>query len=872
MIEILITTKHILPNLRQKIVARPRLYERLRDAWQVPLTLISAPPGFGKTTVAYQAIRAFAHEDASLAWLTLDEYDNEPTRFWRYVCASLQTATDVLGADLLSQIAHMPTQALMGELLNQLTSYDKPLMLVIDDYHLIHQQEIHDSLAFLLEHLPEHCHIIIATRADPPLPLHRLRMRGQLIEVRPADLRFISQEASQLLNQTLALDLQEHEIEHLNQQTEGWVAGLHLAGLALANTPSDASHRHDLIERLAQSNRYIPEYLTEEVLSQQTETVRDFLLQTAILKRLCAPLCDAVTQGTDSANMLENLARQNLFITPTMQNEQGAWYRYHQLFADLIAGQLHQQAPERLPVLHQRASIWYETQGDIEPAIDHALQAGDDERAVQLFDAHAGKFAMQGRVLTIENWLKRLPEPSRKRLTHGHIAYGWALLLRGRYAEIKPHLQSVTPSLPLHDKHLQAEVNAILAAHADAIGQHEEAFAYAQRSLDLVEEGDVFTHAIAQMSFAATLRLRGDTTQTIAAYEKALSLCMKAGLLLPQLLSRAHLGYLYMAQGYLRQAEATTRPAIEAPVRHPAIGAVYVSLASVMLAQCRLEEAVQHIQQAIQFAHKSGHNATFVQAHVLLSQWHLAHDDVISAQSAFDRASKALAKGVPEWIETLYHAGRVHLWLAQGALDSAEAYLHEHGEYEMTGNIAEVMPMMWARLHYHQRHDTQAEAILTDVLSHARTHGRAGRVIEALTLMALVTASQGDEARSLTHLQEAIQIAEPEGYLQVFIAGGEAMAHLIRQIEGDYARQIFDTFPLETRQRVMTSADLPEPLTERELDILRLMARGLTYQQIADERFISINTVRHHIKSLYSKLHTDTRTRTLERARTLKLI
>jgi LuxR family maltose regulon positive regulatory protein len=872
MIKRLFNAKHQLPVLRDTAIERPRLQATFTRAFEMPLTLVSAPPGFGKTTAALIAVHTAQRTGQHLvAWLSIDEYDNEPGRFWHYFLAALNTAVPGLGERLAQSDDAMPVQALLPELLHEIADDARPIMFVLDDYHFIVQSEIHESVALLVEHVPPNLQLMVITRADPPLPLHRLRARGQLHEIRAADLRFSQSEAAGLLNAGLRLGLTDREVISLAAQTEGWATGLQLAGLALQGTAADEDARRYLIERLVHSNRYIPEYLAEEVLAQQPLSVQTFLLQTSILRRLCAPLCAAVTGKQDSAAILDDLIRRNLLLV-SLPGE-GLWFRYHQLFADLLQGQLRQQQPDLITSLHGRAAAWYESQGDTEAAVDHALLAEDYAYVVQLLDAHAGMFAMQGRVLTIEGWLGRLPDEWRRRLGRGQIAYAWALLVRGRYGEVEPYLNAAEATVSPDDQRLNTELHTIRAALADIIGQSDTALSHAQAALASARPDDLFTQAIAQTALGGALRVRGDVEAAIVAYEQAIPLCRAAHLRLPEMLSRAHLGYLYITQGRLRQAESATRPVIADGVRHPAAGAVYVSLAHVILEWNRIAEASDLLQQALELANKSGHNATLLLGHILLARLHRMQNDIHAAQTALDTAAAQMVKGVPTWIATLLHTERVRLWLEQDAITTAEQYLSTTGELnQAAGHVTEVLSLMWARIHYHRGRYAEAEAIIAEIVHRAEARERQGRVIEARILQALICDVRGDEPEALDNLEAALQLAEPETYISVFIEAGSALAPLLLRIEGDFARQLFDAFPAAVRQSAMTSADLPEPLTEREIDVLRLMEQGLTYQQIADALVVSINTVRHHVKGIYSKLYADSRTRAIERARTLRLI
>lgn len=879
----ILRTKITVPALRAQLVPRPRLNEALERALSVPLTLVSAPPGFGKTTAALAAVHMLtsSRDDVALGWLSLDAHDNEPLRFWRYGFAALDAAVPGLGTpgfNALIQPQPPPIMALLPDLLNAIAEQAQSILLVLDDYFFIELPEIHEGLAFLVENAPPNLHLLLATRADPPLPLYRLRARGQLLEVRAADLRFDRAETTAFLNDLMALALDEAELRSLARQTEGWAAGLQLAGLALQGAAASGHARHDLIERLAHTNRYILEYLTEEVLAQQSPLVQKFLLQTAILDHLCGPLCDAVTLGTGSRDMLETLMQRNLFVmpagTPLVADDDLHWFRYHPLFAELLRAQMRQHQPDLLPDLHQRAAGWYEEQGALESAIEHALNGLDYARVTRLLEAHAVRVIMQGRIQTVARWFQRLPEERWQTLPRTNLAFGWALLMRGRYGEIEPYLRRAEPGIGPDDREQRAEFHSLRAALADTQGDADTALHHARLALDMVAPDNLRIQAMAYTALGGALRTAGDGDGAIDAYERAVPLCQAAHLLLPELLGRAHLGYLYMLQGRLRQAEAITRLALEPPTRHPVASAVYSVRGSVLLEWNRLDEASAHFDRAVALAQKINHNAALVRTFTVMARLRRAQGDLVAAHAALNSAVTHLLEGVPRWVEPLLMAERVHLLLEQGELAAAASLCDSQPTAldPAAGHVAEAMPLAQARVLYHSERYAEARMLLDAILNYAQSGGRQERVVEALLLRAVVQDAQGAPAPARRDVQQALDMAEAEGYVRIFVDTGSRLAGLLARIGGEYAQRLLAAFPAsEPPTGVPTAASL-DALTERELDVLRLMAQGLTYQAIADKLVLSINTVRYHVKGIYSKLHVETRTAAIEQARALNLL
>lgn len=790
MSESLLITKIARPAPHHRFIPRQRLTARLHHLIDVPVTLVSAPAGFGKTTAMQETLHALHKEHGTaLAWLTLDIYDNDPVQFWRYVALALYTALPTCSAVMIEALAGpqpAPVRPLLVATLNDIAAHSQPLVLVLDDYHLIEPPAIHDDLTFLIEHAPSNLHIVLITRADPPLPLYHWRARGQLLEVRATDLRFDRSETAALLNDVMRLGLSEEDITTLLDQTEGWPAGMYLAGLALredAAAPSPA--RHDHIARLAQSNRFIIDYLTEEALAQQPAEIRTFLLRISILDRFCGSLCDEVAETTGSAALLETLAQGHLFIIPLgwLSPDGELWFRFHQLFGDLLRGQARRTFPEDIDVLYRRAAAWHAAHGDVEQAVDYAFAGHDVAHAAQLIERSASTLVMEGRASLLEHWLDLLPDAWRQTLPRAGVAFAWALILRGHYGEVAPYLDQAEASIPLDNPALHGELHAARAVLAETQGQVAEALAHARQALDLAPADHLIAQAVARTAIAGALRASSDVDAAIAAYEQAVPLCQATRLPLPALLGRAHLGLLYLMQGRLRSAEAALQPALQSAALIPAASLVFIASSAILIERNRLDEAQHHLQHALDLAQQSGHTAALAQCHLHLARLRRAQSDLAGAQVALDAAATLAAQGVPAWIEPLLIEERVHLYLNQGAATRARHVLAGRGTVveSTAGSIREDLPLARARLLLRQGRNADACALLDDIIVSAGQSGRQGRVIEALILRALACEALNDETAALDHLQHALSMAEPEGYVRVFLDAGERLARLLHR-------------------------------------------------------------------------------------------
>ena len=566
----LLSTKLFLPRLRPGLVARPQLVQMLAAAATAPLTLVSAPAGFGKTTLVAAWVQ---QQPLPAGWLSLDTGDNDPNRFLAYLIAALQSAEPGIGRELGAGLAAgqpPPIEAAAIMLVNDLAQLPHDILLVLDDFHVIDEPRIEQALATLVAHQPPQLHLLIASREDPPLPLARMRAQGQLVEMRAQELRFSPDEAAAFLNQSMGLTLSPQQAADLDARIEGWIAGLQLAGLSLQKS----SNAGALIAGLSSNHHFILTYLTEEVLRQQPPAVQDFLLQTSILQRLTVPLCDAVCERAGSTELLDALYAANVFVIPL--DTEHTWFRYHHLFRDLLLSQLQRTQAELVPVLHRRASAWYARHGEPAAAIDHALDAGDYTGdyvpAVALLETHARPLVLGGYAQTVAGWLQRLPPEWQAAGPQANVAFAWSLLLRGQLDEIERYLRNaeagltgppaVSPpgQLPPGSQAqaaLRAEILGLRAGVVSLRGETERACAMAREAVAGAPPDDIYVQGATRFCLATACNYAGHTVEAIAAYQEALSLCRKSGNALAAMLSVANLSLLL----FERAASCRKQPA-----------------------------------------------------------------------------------------------------------------------------------------------------------------------------------------------------------------------------------------------------------------------------------------------------------------------
>ena len=923
----LLTTKLYIPPVRPELVSRPHLIERLNTGLRAAckLILVSAPPGFGKTTLLSAWIRDCAPRPR-VAWLSLDESDNDPARFLAYVIAALQTVDENMGKsalDALQSPQPPATEELVTALINEIGSAPDALVLVLDDYHLIMAHPIHDAVAFLLDHLPGNLHLVIATRADPPLPLPRLRARGQLTELRQSDLRFTPDEAAEFFKQVMQIELSADHIAALTFRTEGWIAGLQMATLALQARASMQGQENlaSFVAAFTGSQHYILDYLMEEVFQRQPENICSFLLQTSILDRLCGPLCDAVlarppTEGNwaqapgNSQTTLEHLDHANLFVLPLDDHQR--WYRYHRLFADLLQKRLYQAHAELAPTLHRQASEWYEQNGYMAEAIQHALSADDFDRAAQLLEPIAEATLMRSETVTFMNWVDRLPEELVRARPNLGVLHGWALLISGRPLDVAElRLKSIDTSSSV----ISSKVTLLRAYIAAFQGRMSVTAELARQALEQLPENELFMRINAAWLLSNTYVAAGDFLAARQAFGELTRTSLHAGHVMIAVGAWTHLAEVHLRLAQTREAKAAYRKAIDVATvaqgqRLPVAGEALMGLGDLCRELNELDAALHYTLEGIELS-RLWRSVNAVIGYITLARIRQAQGNWQDADEAMEAARQLAAQYDTTDIDDLGVAlFRAQLGVEQGHLDAATQWARERGldgeidpseldrkDDWVSFHLRKYEYFVWVRLLLAQNRPDKALSILEPLLARMEQQGRTRLLVETLMLKALALRAQGNVAPARAALERALSLAEPGGYIRLFADVGQPMRLLIAdcrlQIEKRtlgaecenvrrlqaYTTKLLSAFPsgiftpaVKSEISNLKSGILIEPLSERELQVLRLLAAGLSNPEIAQELHVAVSTVRSHAKSIYGKLNVHGRWEAVQRAQEVGLL
>jgi LuxR family transcriptional regulator, maltose regulon positive regulatory protein len=908
--DVLVATKFHVPPAG--LVPRPRLLARLAQGLGRGLTVVCTPAGFGKTTLLGDWAR---RSRRPVAWLSLDGGDNDPARFWRYVAAALERVRPGSGAPvaaLLGGAEPPPLEAVATAVINQLTvpPGEDEIMLILDDYHLVETPRVHDSVRFMLERLPPGLRLVLASRADPPLPLARLRARGQLAELRERDLRFTIDETAAFLREASGLELPAASVVALQERTEGWAAGVQLAALSLRGHADPAG----FVASFAGSHRYVLDYLTEEVLARQPEHLVWFLLETSVLARLSGPLCDAVTGRADSQALLEALERANLFLVPL--DEVRGWWRYHHLFADLLQTRLERERPERVAALHRAAAAWHEQHGSADEAVRHALAADEVAWAARLVEQHVEALLRRSEGATLGRWLAALPAESVRARARLCLAQAVTAVVGGRLEAVEPLLVAAERAFAASGEephqlsvgisglgrvlaNVPAAIAFLRAELARFRGDPDGAVAFDQQALEHLGEGDWLLGSQVAWNLAVADWLLGRLAQAEPALAEVVAARRAAGEGYLAMRVGYDLGQVQRAQGRLGAALATYQQGLEAGEAGPELphtGMAHVGVAEVLYERDELPAAHEHATRGVALCRHLAFTQPLATGLGMLARIRQAHGDPAGALEAIGQAQRidlspqvvALFNPVPGW--------RARLLLARGEVAEAARWAEERGlrpddqpSYPREGEYLVLARVLLAR----QQPD-QALTLLEWLYAQAAAQGRTGSVIEVRALQALALDAMGDQTGALAALAEALAPAGAEGYVRVFVDEGAPMAHLLGRlataqrtgrvvlpasVPPHYLDRLARAFqrggrrpaPPATRGTAGVEG-LVEPLSDRELQVLGLLAAGRSNQQIAEELVVALGTVKKHVGHILDKLGAANRTQAVARARALELL
>ena len=903
-----LATKLHRPQPRADLVSRSRLFERLTESEHTRLTLISAPAGFGKTTLVSQWV-AELPEGQNAVWVSLDAGDNDPRRFLTHFVAALQQADDAVGIDaqqLLDASAGLVVEQILTSLVNDLDLVAEPTIVVLDDLHTVTAHDVQQALAFLLDHLPPQVRLVVTTRSDPPLPLARLRSNGGLLELRAADLRFTSDEAADLLNGTMGLRLDPQLVTSLDERTEGWAAGLQLAALSLRGTDDAAA----FVEQFAGSHRFVLDYLLEEVLNRQPDEVRDFLLETSILQTMQASLCETVTGRPGVQGVLEMLDRDNTFVVPL--DEQRIWYRYHHLFAEALQARLEALHPERVPQLHAAAGRWYAEHDLLADAVHHTTSSGDLDAAADLVELALPRLRRERQDDTIRRYLAALPDDVLRGRTLLATQTAWSRLAEGDLTVVEGWLDAAERALTgggdlpadllmsLPDaaaerrqelRQLPAMIEVYRASVAQARGDTSETGEHARTALALSGPDDHFTRGAAGGFLGLSQWAAGDVREAVETFGAAAQSLGEGGSVADQLGATVVLATMRTALGRPDQARRLYEEALTTAERLPILstrGDLHVGLADVLREQGELVGALEHLDAARQL----GDRASLPENR---HRWHATMAGVLSAQGELDAALAQLAIAESVFQPGFFPDVRplaatiARLQTRQGRLSDAAAWAASAGVsvQDTPSFLTEYEQLTLARLLIARHNVDDASALvevivmLDGIVESALVADRPGSVLEAQLVRALAHASGGDRALAHDDLAAALTIAARGGYCRLFLDEGTPMVELLRPLvqEGQ------DDDVIGYASALITAAETPvHPvgaaaptadrggLSERELDVLRLLATDLTGPEIARQLFISVNTLRTHTKNIFTKLDVNTRRAAVSRAVELGLL
>jgi LuxR family maltose regulon positive regulatory protein len=894
----LLITKTRQPLLTSGCVARPRLSSKLVKALKHKLVLLSAPAGYGKTTLVIEALRDYKKP---IGWISLEASDNVPGNFWNYFILALQSVLPGVCQPVLNALQSPqppPMEWLLTTIINSISGHDSDFALVLDDYHNIESPAIHEAVSFFIEHLPPQVHLVIASRIDPPLPLARWRVKGEVAEIRASDLSFTTDEATTFIKKAAGITLSEQDLSILENRTEGWVAGLKMAALSLQGKRDISGY----IKAFSGSNRYIIDYLAEEVLNQQPSSIKQFLLETSILERMCGSLCDAVTERNDSQSILAQLEAANLFISPL--DDERYWYRYHQLFATILHNQLVKDAPQQVNLLHQRASLWYEKKGLIEDAIGQSLQSGDNERAAILLENEAPRMLGQNQAVRLLEYTSRIPEPIILASPWLCVFFAWAALTANRPEILSKMLSRATEALSVVPEKLSLRSRTNLQRLKGHILSLQSFIAQAQddmpRAIRLSEEAnrelpatgieDLLARAVNSLNLGGYYQKTGDITKAVPLLEELIAAGRKIDYHYAILAGQGSLADIYMQLSRFDRVVTICNEAIEQGAHWgggyplPVTSFSYVVLGQLEYEQNHLDSAADNLKKGVELGESSFFLEAVIKGYLIMVKLEQVRGNTDLAAEYIQRT-----EGLGPWVivpPEVHHIPVVKAWLAlqQGDITTALEWSRQQEISlplsQLPNYQQEFAYLMLVRVKLALGNCRGIPSYLDEFIKNAERQERSAAVIEALILKALALDCLGDSDAAIDILDSTLSLAEPSGYVRIFIDEGERAAKLLRRIINAgkhvaYASKLLgiinQQLPDQSSNR-KTISGVVETLSERELEVLKLIASGKSNKEISSELFLAIGTVKKHTNNIFGKLGVESRTKAIARARELGII
>jgi LuxR family maltose regulon positive regulatory protein len=900
----LLTTKLNMPPRRANLVQRPRLEQSLEDGLKRKLTLISAPAGFGKTTLLSDW---FHQNETPVVWLSLDRNDNDLTHYLTHLITGLQEIDATIGKAILSELQTPqppPANTIMTNLVNDIGSLAQDFALVLDDYHFIDAHRVHGVVEFLLDHMPPMMHLFIATRSDPPVPMARMRSNDQLTELRAGDMSFTADEVEVFLNRMMELKLSKSEVSLLETRCEGWIAGLQLAALSLKGR-GDVS---TFINKFAGDDRHIADYLIEEVLSIQPDATQSFLLKTSILDRMTGSLCDSVTGRRDGESVLDELEKANLFLVPLDNNRR--WYRYHHLFADLLCQRLPRLKDCSIPDLHQKASQWFEQNKFTNEAIHHAVKAQDFDRVAGLIEKASHTILMkQGETNTILSWLKAIPYEVIRSRPKLNVAYAWALFYELKIDEIEPRLTDAERAMHTEpDNDALAEVDTIRATVAILKGSSSQAIELFQKATGRLSEANVAMRGIVSLGLGYARMVGGDLSEANHNLDEAVAVNEAAGNISIAIKAAIFLAYVRIVQGRLHQATEALQQVFQLAGRWdllnaPVMVSAFTGLAELARERNDLLAAAQDASKAVELSKRSGDPLRMWHAYIVLSNVKRAQGVVKGAIEILKKANEIIGSTTSMPLaRTRTESCRMRTLLAQNSsdrdvrriqgimhwvntFDLEDDWLERSGAIILPGQGCEFEHLTLARGLIETHELERALELLAGLRDKAEKAGRLREVIENDVLQAVALHMQDRTEQAESALKRALSTAEPEGFVRIFVDAGPLLVEVLEtiidgkekdrsQTQTEFSRGYVKKLLLAFKAKARTEPDkiLVEPLSEREVEVLQLLAARMSNQEIAEQLFISLNTVKTHIKNIISKLGVHNRKQAVSQARELGLL